>query len=179
MVGVFLAKGFEEVEALTVVDILRRGGVDVETVSISKDKEVAGTHKINVQADTTIDAFDFDSCTMIVLPGGMPGTNNLNQCQKLREQIKAFDEAEKYVAAICAAPLVLGDLGLLEGKKCTIYPGMEDRLIGGKPKKDSVVQDGNIITSRGPGKAMTFALYLLETVKGKEVRDRIERNLVI
>ncbi|MCQ2550621.1 MAG: DJ-1/PfpI family protein [Clostridia bacterium] len=176
MVAIFLADGFEEIEALTAVDLLRRVKIDVRTVGVGS-KKVRGAHNIYVEADTLIEDLDFNSVDMFVLPGGMPGTNNLKDCTLLREELlKAKD---KWICAICAAPLVLGDLGLLEGRKCTIYPGMEEYLIGGKPKKDSVVIDGNIVTSRGPGKAMDFALTLVDILTDKKTRTNLERNLVL
>lgn len=179
MIGIFLAEGFEEVEALTVCDILRREKIDVKLVSVTDEAVVKGAHGILVAADETIEKFDFDSADMLVLPGGMPGTNNLQDTKKLTDEILKANDEGKYIAAICAAPKVLGALGILKGKKCTIYPGMEDYLIGGKPKKDEVVLDGNIITSRGPGKAMAFALAIVEILKGKDIRKKLEKDLVL
>lgn len=179
MVAVFLADGFEEIEALTVCDLLRRKSIDVELVSITDKNTVLGAHSICVNCDSTLDEFDFANADMLVLPGGMPGTNNLQNCKKLTEEILKANEANKWIAAICAAPKVLGSLGLLEGKKCTIYPGMEGYLTGGFAKTKSVVIDGNIITSRGPGKAMDFALAIVEILLGSKEKDKLEKDLVL
>ena len=133
MIYVHLAKGFEEIEALTCVDLLRRAGLPVETVSCDPARTVTGSHGISVEADTLFVSADYDGAEMIVLPGGMPGTTNLRAHEKLCQKIREFAAAEdKKVAAICAAPMILGQLGLLEGKKATIYPGMEEELKGAK-----------------------------------------------
>lgn len=179
MVGVFIAKGFEEIEALTVVDLLRRGNIPVETVSITEEKSITGAHGITVCADTTIDKFDFSTCDMIVLPGGMPGTTNLQKCNLLCDHVDAFVKGGKWVAAICAAPMILGEKGLLKGKKATIYPGMENHLLGANHTKDGVAVDGNIITGRGPGKAMEFALTIVEKLLSIDERIEMERDLVL
>lgn len=179
MVGIFLADGFEEIEALTVCDLLRRKRIDVRLVSIYKEKRVKGAHGIEVACDETIEDFSFEKSNMLVLPGGMPGTNNLQDCQMLTNEITKANEEGKWICAICAAPKVLGSLGILKGKKCTIYPGMEEYLIGGKALKDEVVIDGNIITSRGPGKAMAFALKIVEVLTDIDTRKKLEKDLVL
>ena len=178
MVYIFLADGFEEVEALTAADVLRRGNVDAELVSIEKSPAVTGTHNITVNADITFDRCSFEDCDMLVLPGGLPGSTNLMAHKGLCTQLKKFYESEKKVAAICAAPMVLGSLGILEGKKATIYPGLEDKMTGASPTGDAVTVDGNVITGQGPGKAMEFALTLLEELQGKEPRKEIEKDLL-
>lgn len=165
-VYVFLATGFEEIEALTPVDILRRGGVDVNLVSITGNEIVTGARGINVKADVLFEDLDKDAADMLVLPGGMPGTTNLMAYEPLMELVKAYNLKGKYVTAICAAPTIFGKIGLLSGKKATCYPGMEGDLTGADVKYDSVVVDGNIVTSRGMGTALDFALKLLEINTG-------------
>lgn len=179
MVYVHLAYGFEEVEALTVVDILRRAGIVTQTVSMTGEKIVMGTHDIPVQADITFEEADYASCEMIVLPGGLPGSTNLQAHEGLCEQIKAFaaDETKK-VAAICAAPMAFGSCGILEGKKATIYPGMEDHLTGAQPTGEVVTVDNDIITGMGPAWAMEFALTLVEELKGKPAADEVASGLL-
>ncbi len=160
MTYVFLAEGFEEIEALSVVDILRRLGLLVKTVSITENVQVTGSHGIPVMADTTLDAVDFDSARALVLPGGLPGSDHLQNCKPLGEALCQANEAGKIVAAICAAPKVLGALGLTKNKKATCYPGYEPELLGATPVQDKVVCDGNLITSRGAGTACDFAFAL-------------------
>ena len=165
-VYVFLATGFEEIEALTPVDILRRGGVDVNLVSITGNEIVTGARGINVKADVLFEDLDKDAADMLVLPGGMPGTTNLMAYEPLMELVKTYNSKGKYVTAICAAPTIFGKIGLLSGKKATCYPGMEGDLTGADVKYESVVVDGNIVTSRGMGTALDFALKLLEINTG-------------
>ena len=160
--GVFLAEGLEEIEGLTVVDILRRAGIEVTTISISDKKEVTGSHKITVLADKLFSEVDFQELDGIVLPGGMPGTINLGEHFGVNEVIKTYAAEGKLVAAICAAPSVLGQAGLLEGKRATSYPGFEEKLRGAICCTEKVVQDENIITSRGMGTAIDFSLKLVE-----------------
>lgn len=169
-VYVFLANGVEEIEALTVVDILRRGGVETVTVSVTGKKEILGSHSIPFGADVL---FDEDACLdgdMIVLPGGLKGTNALMAHEGLRNVLMAYRDAEKYITAICAAPSVLGMNGLLKGRKATCYPGFEDKLLGAKVSGDSVVIDGNIITGKGMGVAIPFALALLSVFSPEEAK---------
>ena len=174
----FLADGFEEIEALTPVDILRRGGIEVVTVSISGNKTVYGSHNIKVEADEVLDAADIDSADMLFLPGGKQGTENLDGCEPVKEKIRQFLAAGKYVAAICAAPTVLGRMGVLEGKRATCYGGMEDRLTGAVTSADKVVTDGNIITSRGMGTSLDLALKLLEIFTDKETADKMAATVM-
>ncbi|MBR1472062.1 MAG: DJ-1/PfpI family protein [Lachnospiraceae bacterium] len=160
--AVFLADGFEEVEAIAPIDILRRGGVEVTTVSIMGRTAVHGSHGIDVTADTVLEEADLDSMDMLILPGGKKGTENEEACAPLTAKVKEFHAAGKYVAAICAAPTILGHLGILEGKKATCYGGLEGELKGAETLADPVVVDGHIITSRGMGTATQFGLKLLE-----------------
>lgn len=176
-IGVFLADGFEEIEGLTVVDILRRAGIEVTTISIMGRKEVQGSHQITVLADALYEETDFARVDGIVLPGGMPGTKHLGAHGGVKEQITAFAAAGKLVAAICAAPSVLGENGILKGKKAACYPSFEDKLLGAEVVFEEVAEDGNVITSRGMGTAIPFALrltaYLTTEEKAAELAESI------
>jgi 4-methyl-5(b-hydroxyethyl)-thiazole monophosphate biosynthesis len=176
--AIFLAEGFEEIEALTVVDLLRRAGIEISTVSITGKKNVTGSHQITVDADVLIENLNFDTVDMLILPGGMPGTTNLGQCKTLTDKIKEFDEKEKMLCAICAAPTVYGKLGLLEGKKACCFPGREGDLIGADVQTTSVTKDGHFITSRGMGTAIDFGLAIIEHYQGKEAADEMGRKIV-
>ena len=178
MVYVHLATGFEEVEALTVIDLMRRAGIKVKSVSITGDKRVMGTHDIPVEADLVYEEADYSECEMIVLPGGLPGADYLGEHKGLCDQIRSFAENDKYLAAICAAPQVFGAQGILEGKMATIYPSMESCLTGAQPQDEIVVVDGKIITSMGPATAMPFALKLIEILKGKETSEAVASGLL-
>lgn len=159
---VFLADGFEEIEALAVVDILRRCGIETKTVSITDSLTVNGTHGVPVTADIKLSDADLDAADALILPGGLPGADNLQACDTLNKALlKAFEDG-RIVAAICAAPKVLGALGIVNGKKATCYPGVEGQLTGATYLTDSVVRDGNLITSRGPATATAFAFALAE-----------------
>lgn len=176
-IGVFLAEGFEEIEGLTVVDILRRAGIEVVTISIMGTKEIYGSHKIGVLADALYEEVDFAGLDGVVLPGGMPGTTNLGAHLGVNETIKAFAQEGKLVAAICAAPSVLGQAGILQGKQAACYPGFEEKLTGAEVIYEEVAEAGNVITSRGMGTAIPFALrltaYLLDEQKAKELAGSI------
>lgn len=178
MVLIHLADGFEEVEALTVVDVLRRAGVDAKTVSMSGDQLVRGTHGIEVKADLPFDEANYEACEMIVLPGGLPGATNLRDHAGLTARIREFAKAGKNLAAICAAPMAFGACGILEGKEATIYPGMEAELAGAKATGENVTVCGNIITGKGPALAMEFALALVEQLKGAETRENVAEGLL-
>lgn len=175
---VFLADGFEEIEGLAVVDVLRRAGVEVTTVSIKKNCMVTGRSNITVLADKWYGEMDFAGTDLLVLPGGMPGTTNLRDYAPLRELLcKAYEE-KKLLAAICAAPMVFGGMGFLKDRKATIYPGMEEELIGAEAVAEPVVVDGFITTSRGMGTAIPFALSLVEQLLGKEKACEIGKSIV-
>ncbi len=176
--GVFLADGLEEIEGLTVVDILRRAGVEVVTISVSGKKEVTGAHQITILADELFEQADFTKLHGVVLPGGMPGTLNLMKHEGVNRILHQFDQEGKLVAAICAAPSVLGQAGLLKGRKATCYPGFEEKLTGAVTLAESVVQDGNIITSRGMGTAIPFALSLTAYFQGQEKADEIGASII-
>ena len=176
---VFLANGFEEIEALSIIDILRRGGVGVTTLSISNNYIAVGAHKVKVEADELFDDFIFDGIDMLVLPGGMPGASNLNEHQGVRRIVMDFAAEGKEIAAICAAPMVFGELGLLQGKNATCYPSFEPTLKGANVTSENVVVDGNITTGKGPGFAFDFALALVEKLMGEEVRKEVEAGMLL
>lgn len=177
-VYIFLADGFEEIEGLTVVDLLRRAGIDTVTVSVMGRREITGSHRIVVLADELIENVTPDKTDMLVLPGGMPGTLHLGACESLVGFLKAADERKSMMAAICAAPTLFGKLGFLEGKKAICYPGMEDELIGAAVTIEPVVTDGHITTSRGLGTAIPFALRLIALILGQEKADTIAESIV-
>lgn len=176
---VFLAAGFEEMEALGTVDVLRRAGIQVITVSISDDKKVIGAHNISVEADALMKEVDMNGAAALVLPGGMPGATNLNASTALKEALLQQYRSEKIVAAICAAPLVLGGLGLLKGRKATCYPGFEESLIGAIPTGEAAVVDGNVITGKGPGVVYDFALALVAAIRSKAVAEEVAAGLLL
>ena len=173
----FLADGFEEVEAVAVIDFLRRANVDVTTFSVMNRFEVNGSHNIIIKADKLIEEADWSEADVLFLPGGMPGTLNLGACSRLTDQIKQFFKEGKRIAAICAAPSVLGQLHILEGKKATCYPGFEDKLLGAEHVKDGVVTDGTITTARGMGYAVDLGLELVKLLVGQETSDEIRESI--
>ena len=175
---VFLAEGFEEIEAISIIDILRRAEVSVTSVSIGKDVIVKGAHNIFIEADKLFDDVDFATYDMVVLPGGMPGAKNLQEHEGVKEQLKVFAE-NKHIGAICAAPMVLGSMGLLKGKRATCYPGFEPELIGANVTNEPLTVDGNIITGKGPAYAMKFSLQLVETLVGKAAHDEVSNALLV
>ena len=175
---VFLADGFEEIEGLTVVDILRRAGVETRTVSITEQKLVTGSHQIPVTADCCIGDTDFSEAELLVLPGGMPGTRCLGACKELTDLLLKFFREGKKVAAICAAPGVLGGLGILDGKKAVCYPGFEDQLKGAEVLFEQVVRDGNVTTSRGMGTAIPFALDLVSQLVSEEKAQELKAGII-
>lgn len=176
---VFLAEGFEETEALGTVDVLRRAGIEATTVSINNEKCVKGAHNIPVMADICFNEASFDEADALILPGGMPGSKNLNECEPLKEALLQQFRENRIVAAICAAPLVLGGLGLLKGKKATCYPSFEPTLIGAEVTSEPAVTDGNVITGKGPGFVFNFALALVAAIKGEAVAEEVAAGLLI
>lgn len=177
-IAIFFAEGYEEIEALTVVDLCRRAGIGAEMVSVTESLKVTGAHGIPVIMDKMLSDVDFDALDMIVLPGGMPGTRNLEQVPLLMEQVKAFAAAGKYIAAICAAPSVFGHLGLLKGKKACCYPGFEQELSGANVTYEPCEADGNIITSRGMGCAIDFSLKIIEMLENGDMASKIGRQII-
>jgi len=176
---VFLATGFEEIEAVTIVDILRRGNIKVTTAGLTPNP-IEGAHKLKIFSDKSVDEISGQEFDAIICPGGAPGYKNFRKDSRVIRIIKNAYDQNKVVAAICAAPAVLSDAEILENKKCTIYPGTEDELIKGKgtPKSEKVVVDGNIITSKGPATALEFALKIVEVLAGKQVADAVKRKVL-
>lgn len=173
----FLAEGFEEIEALTVVDIIRRAGINMITVSVTEEKAVKGSHNITVMADRTVDEIDFSEGELIFLPGGIPGTPNLEKCEKLISAILEYNKNGKRLAAVCAAPSIYGKLGLLKGKKATCFPGFEEELKGAELVADRVVTDGNITTSRGMGTTMDLGLEIVRLYKGDAEAESLGKKI--
>jgi 4-methyl-5(b-hydroxyethyl)-thiazole monophosphate biosynthesis len=174
---VLLANGFEEIEAVTIIDILRRGCVEVITASL-EELTVTGSHGIKLIADSVLDTVLEAQFDMIVLPGGMSGTTNLKGDQRVLQLVRRMAQQGKYVAAICAAPSVLAEAGLLDGRNATSYPGSLDAYPNVHRQEAAIVEDGKIITSTSPGSAMDFALILLERLVDVEQRQKIEAGLV-
>ena len=177
-VSVFLADGFEESEGLTVVEILRRAGVHTDMVSINGSLQVTGAHDITVKADATFEKMDFSDMDMLVLPGGMPGTLHLQEHKGLCSLLCAYDKEDKFLAAICAAPSVLGELGILKGRKACCYPSFEEKLIGAEVVTEPAVWDGHVITGRGMGTAIPFALKLTEALCGLEKAEEVKKSIL-
>lgn len=169
--AICMAEGCEEIEGLTVVDLLRRSKVTIDMISITGELQVKGSHGITFLADRLIADTDLSDYDGIILPGGIPGTPNLGKCEVVTQAVREFAQQNKMVAAICAAPSVLGQCGILEGKKATSYPGFAKDMPGCDYREDRVVVDGNVITSRGMGTAIEFGLAILSYVKDKKTAD--------
>jgi len=178
-VSVFLATGFEEIEAVSIIDILRRAGAEVSVISVTGLKVVEGSHFIKITADGLFESVSFENTDMLVLPGGMPGAKNLAAHSGLTKLITAFNSQEKFLGAICAAPLVFGQLGILENREATCFPGFEAYLKGAKLSNLPVVADGNIVTGKGAGVAVLFALKLVEKLSGKSVADSLKEKMFV
>ena len=177
MVYCFLAPGFEEIEALATVDILRRANIEVLTVGVGEDV-IIGSHLIPVLADIREGDVKLDSSVeAVILPGGMPGTLNLQKSESVQKAIDFAVANDKYVCAICAAPLILGHKDLLNGKKATCYPGFEEDLKGAEATGGFVEEDGKIITGKGAGVAIDFALRIVEKLLNKEEADKINASI--
>lgn len=177
-VATFLADGFEEVEALAVVDLCRRAGINTILVSVTEREVVVGSHEIAVTTDKLLKDLDFDAVDMIFLPGGMPGTVNLENCKPLMEQIKSFDEQGKCISAICAAPRIFGRMGLLQGRNACSYPAMEEDLTGAEVSRKPVEVSEHITTSRGMGTAIDLGLAIVERFCGKEKADNLAEAII-
>ena len=177
-VYVFFADGMEEIEAVTPVDLLRRAGHEVVTVSVMGRREIRGAHNMQILADEVLAGQDCADGDLLVLPGGGEGTENLGACEPLRRILMDRFVDGKKLAAICAAPSVFGGMGLLKGRKAVVYPGMEDTLIGAQPQDVSAVTDGQITTGRGPGAALAFALELIRVMDGAEKAEEILGQVV-
>ena len=174
---VFMADGVEEIEALTVVDLARRAGIDVDMVSIMGKNEIDGSHKIKFEADLLLEDINDDDYDGLVCPGGLKGTQNLMGDERVADLIRKFYANGKLTAAICAAPTVFGAAGILEGKKATCYPGKEDGLIGAVKLTDKVVKDGSIITSRGMGTSIDFGLAIVEYLIDSDAADELAKKI--
>ena len=176
---VFLAQGFEVTEALATVDVLRRAKLDTQTVSITSSREVESANGITVKADVLFSDIDANSADMLLLPGGMPGTLNLEACEPLTDLVAKFYNEGKFIAAICAAPSILGHLGILKGKKATCYPGFESELNGAEISSESVVRDGKVITAKGMGVSCRFGLEIIKALLGDQTADSVAQAAII
>lgn len=172
-----LADGCEELEAVTIIDLLRRAGIEVVSAGLNPGV-VKASRGVQLVPDLTLDSALQDDYDMVVLPGGMPGAAHLKTDPRILQLLKDMAAAGKYTAAICAAPMVLAEAGVLEGRQATSYPGFLDALPGVTVSAAAVVQDGKVLTSRGPGTAMDFALALVETLAGADKRQQVEAALV-
>lgn len=178
-VAILLAEGFETIEALAPADVLRRAGEDVSLVTINGEPRVTTAHGIGLDCDATLDTYDFSDCDLIVLPGGMPGTTNLRADERVCELTREF-LATKRLGAICAAPSILAELGLLEGRTATCYPGCEGAFPAGvRPSELGVYTDGNLVTASGPGFAVGFGLALLELLEGSRAAERVATDMLV
>jgi len=175
---IFLAEGFEEMEAVTPLDLLRRVGIDTKFVSISDSLQILGAHNILFTADMLFEREILQTADILILPGGMPGTMNLLAYEPLLALLLDFHKEKKTIAAICAAPLILGEIGILEGKSATIYPGMENRLIGAHPSESPVCVDGHILTSRGAGTAIEFTLAIIRELTDDATANQLKTSIV-
>ena len=172
MIYMFLAEGFEEVEALAPLDLIRRAGLEIKTVGVGS-KTVVGSHGISVIADMTADEFSDNKPDMVILPGGMPGTKNLDANETVHKAIEDAVKNDAYVCAICAAPMILGKLGLVRGKNAVCYPGFEEYLDGATVPDEKVVRDGKIITAKGMGAAIEFGLAIVAVLKDEKTADSL------
>jgi DJ-1 family protein len=176
---VFFADGFEEIEAFTSVDVLKRAGLNVKMISVTLEEIVTGAHDIPVLCDAKFDGCNFSDAKMLLLPGGMPGAAHLDKHEGLRKLILDFAANDKPIAAICAAPFILGKLGLLKDRRATCYPAFEQYLEGSIFTASQVEEDGNIITGRGPGAAIEFALAIVTRFLGKDKAAEIAEAMCV
>ena len=176
---IFLAEGFEEMEAMFPLDVMRRGGLNVKTVSVTGEKTVVSSHQVPIVADMLFEDLKEEDVEMVVLPGGLPGATNLDAHEGLGKLIMTFAEAGRPLSAICAAPLVYGKRGLLKGKKVTCYPGFEKYLEGAEYTAALVEKDGNFITGKGPGAAMAFSFAIAEKYVGAEKVTELKQGMMI
>ncbi|WP_428264481.1 DJ-1 family glyoxalase III [Haliangium sp.] len=173
-----LLDGFEEIEAVTIIDVLRRAGVEVVVAGVEPGP-VRGSHDIELTAEVALSEVDPAPLAMIALPGGMPGAAKLREHPEVQRLIRAVDQREGFVAALCAAPIALAPSGVLAGKLVTSYPGVEDQLTGAEVVTDRVVVDGRVVTSRGPGTALEFALTLVGLLAGADKEAALERAMLV
>ncbi|MCK9411968.1 MAG: DJ-1/PfpI family protein [Prolixibacteraceae bacterium] len=176
---IHLATGFEETEAVTIIDVLRRAFLDVTVISVTGSLKVTGAHNITIEADQLYDEANYETATMIILPGGMPGTSNLLNHTGLRGQLKKFHEEKKFIGAICAAPMILGSMGFLQNRKAVCYPGFESKLTGATVLYTPFAVDEHIITGRGVGTALDFSLEIVKLLKGEHPASELRTALVI
>ena len=178
-ITVHLAEGFEEIEAVTIIDVLRRAELNVITVSITGKTQVTGSHHIEIRADFLFEEVDYSKGMLIVLPGGMPGAKHLNEHPGLKSKVIEYQKSGKFLAAICAAPMVLGNLGLLKGKKAVCYPGFESYLIGSDLSIKPFMTDDKMITGRGVGAALQFSLEIVRILKGEEFAEHLRKIMLV
>jgi 4-methyl-5(b-hydroxyethyl)-thiazole monophosphate biosynthesis len=176
---VHFATGFEEIEALTIVDVLRRAEIPTEMVSITGQRQVTGAHGIKIVTDVVFEDINYDESAIVILPGGMPGSKNLMEHEGLAKVLKEKSDKKEPIAAICAAPMVLGTLGILKGKEAVCYPGFENQLTGASVKKLLAIKSDNIITGRGPGAALNFSLEIVKELKGKTTADQLAAGMIV
>ena len=176
MIYLFLADGFEIVEAMAPLDMLRRAGAEVKTVGLF-GQQVKCSKGVELKADITIDEVDMDGCEMIILPGGLPGAEHLRDSEEIAEIIDCAERSSIFIAAICAAPMVIGRRGVLRGKKATCFPGYEDELLGADYTGEGVVRDGKVITAKGAGRSIEFGLALVEALYGRAKADEIKGKI--
>lgn len=177
-VGIFFADGCEEIEGLSVVDICRRANIEIVTISIMGRTKVTGSHQIIFETDEIFENIDFKKLDGVILPGGMPGTKHLAAHAGVGQTIKEFAEKEKLVAAICAAPSVLGEAGLLKGKKAVCHIGFEEKLLGAEVLFEKVITDKNIITSRGMGTAFDFGIEIVKYFTNQEIVEDVKKHMI-
>ena len=177
-VAIFLADGFEEIEALTVVDLLRRANISIDTISMNSSTLVTGGHDIILQADLIWEEKDCSCYDLLVIPGGLGGVNALKHQQAFLNLLENFNDQGKIIAAICAGPSILGMLNIAKGKKVTCYPGFEKEMLGAMITKGNVVRDQNLITSRGMGTSIEFALSIIELIQTKEASDTVRKAIL-
>lgn len=177
MVYIILGKGFEEIEAVSPCDILRRGGVEVKFAGIG-GKLITGGNGITVQADCTVEEMDLDAMEMVVLPGGLGGVRSIEASGAAMSAVRYAHENGKYVTAICAAPTILAKLGITDGKHAVCYPGMEQEMGTALMEDADAVADGKILTGRAPGAALEFGYLLLKTLKGQEIAEKVRNGMV-
>lgn len=175
---IFVAPGHEEVEMLTVVDMLRRADIQIQMVSITDSLTVTSSHNVTLQTDILLKDANFEEAKILILPGGMPGTLNLKACEPLCRQLVHFNEEGKTLAAVCAAPSVLGELGILAGKKATCFPSFEDKLLDAEYVKAPVVADDNVITSRGMGTCIEFAAAIITALRDEKTAEAIKTKII-
>ncbi len=173
-----LADGFEEIEAVSIIDVLRRAEIIVTTAYLDKNP-VKGSHGIQIMADTDIRAAESNDFKAIVLPGGMPGSENLKNNEDVKNYIMRINKDGGIVAAICAAPMVLGNMGILNNRNAVCYPGFEKELKGASIQESPVVADGNIITGRGAGKALLFSLEIVKRLKGEDIMKNLKEKMLV